>query len=51
VAKPVEEGLAERERDELRGKIVQGCREMSDVYQEIDQEWSCVSDEVWRDLE
>jgi len=51
VAKPIEEGLAEQERDELRAQIIQGCQDMSGLYQEIEQEWSRTSDEIWPEFD
>ena len=48
LAKIMEEWLAEREREELRALIVEGCEEMWDEYLKIDREWSSASDEVWR---
>lgn len=51
LAKLMEEWLAERERDELRRELIEGCKEMSNLYQEIDREWNRASEEVWRDAE
>ncbi len=45
----MEAWLAEREREELRHLVVEGCQAMKDDYEEIDREWTSVSDEVWRD--
>jgi metal-responsive CopG/Arc/MetJ family transcriptional regulator len=51
LAKLIEEWLAERERDELRRQVIEGCVEMGGLYQEIEREWAGVSDEVWRDTQ
>jgi len=51
LARIIEDWLAEREREELRQQIIEGCQEMRTEYEQIDREWASVSDEVWRDLE
>ena len=48
LAKLIEEWLAEREREELCRRVVEGCRDMAELYEEIDGEWRGVSEEVWR---
>jgi len=48
VGRLIGEWLAEREREELRRKVVEGCREMAELYSEMDKEWRGASDEVWR---
>jgi metal-responsive CopG/Arc/MetJ family transcriptional regulator len=49
LAKLIGDWLAEREREALRRDLIEGCKEMAALYQEIDQEWNGASDEVWRD--
>ena len=49
LAKLIEEWLAEREREELRRQVIEGCKEMGELYREIDREWNTTADEVWRD--
>lgn len=51
VAKLMEEWLAERDRDELRLQVIEGCKEMQEVYQEVDREWNGASEEAWRGAE
>ena len=48
VGRLIGEWLAEREREEIRRKVVEGCREMAELYTEVDEEWRGSSDEVWR---
>ena len=50
LARIIEEWLAEREREELRQLIVEGCSEMRSEYEITDREWECAADEVWRDI-
>jgi metal-responsive CopG/Arc/MetJ family transcriptional regulator len=51
LAKLIEAWLAEREREELRKQVIEGCKEMAGLYLEIDREWNTAADEVWRDAE
>jgi metal-responsive CopG/Arc/MetJ family transcriptional regulator len=51
IAKLIEEWLTEQERDELRKQVIEGCKEMSGLYLEIDREWNTAADEVWRHAE
>lgn len=51
IAKLIGDWLAEREREALRRDLMEGCKEMSSLYQEIEQEWHSASEEVWRDSE
>ena len=51
IAQLIEGCLAERERQKLRQRVIEGCREMGDLYREIDQVWNPAADEVWRELE
>ena len=48
LAQLIRSWVEEREREELRQRIVEGCKEMASVYQEVDREWASTSDEVWR---
>jgi hypothetical protein len=49
LAKLLEDWLVEREREELRRQVIEGCREMGATNLAIDHEWSATADEVWRD--
>ncbi len=51
LARLIEEWLAEREREELRRQLIQGCQEMGEVYREIDREWNRAAEEVWRETD
>ena len=51
LAKIIEEWLAEREREELRQLIVEGCVAMQEEYEQVDREWAPVADEVWQDVD
>jgi hypothetical protein len=51
LAKLIGDWLAEREREALRRELIEGCKEMAGLYQEIEQEWNGASDEVWRGAE
>ena len=51
IAKLLEDWFARQERLEMRRQIVEGCREMRDVYLEIDREWNGTAEEAWRDLD
>lgn len=46
VARLMEQWLSEREQ--LRADIIEGCREMWDVYLEIENEWHPLEEEVAR---
>lgn len=47
LAKIIEEWLDEREREELRQLIVEGCQDMWAEYETITREWEPAADEVW----
>lgn len=47
LAQLIQNWVDDREREELRQQIVEGCKEMDDVYREVDREWASTSDEVW----
>jgi hypothetical protein len=49
LSKLIAEWLAELEREELRRQLIEGCREMGGLYQEIDRQWNHASEAVWRD--
>ena len=51
LARLIADWLAERERQELRRRVVEGCRDMAGLYREIDEEWRNASDEVWRGVD
>lgn len=42
--------LETRQREKLRQAIIEGCREMADVYLEIEQEYHSLEEEVHRSL-
>ncbi len=50
MAKLMEDWLADRERAELRGQVIEGCKQMAGLYLEVDQEWNNPADEVWREI-
>lgn len=51
VAELIEGWIDERERDALRQNIIEGCREMWDVYLETAQEWEPLDQEADRVLD
>lgn len=51
VAKLIEDWLEERNNDELRRAIIEGCKSMSGVNREVNAEWDSSSDALWRDLD
>jgi hypothetical protein len=51
VAELIEGWMRERERELLRQNIVEGCREMWDVYLETAQEWEPLDSEVDRAID
>ena len=48
VAELIESWIREREREALRQDIIEGCREMSEVYLAMAQEWEPLEEEVAR---
>src|SRR5947209_18372355 len=46
IAELLQEWLAGREQQRLRQEIIEGCREMADVYLEIEQEYHPLEEEV-----
>ncbi len=50
VAELIEAWVREREREELRRQVIEGCREMWDVYRETAREWASLEAEVDRGL-
>ena len=51
VAELIEAWMREREREALRQDIIEGCREMWDVYMETAKEWEPLDREVDRALD
>ncbi len=51
VAELLEAWMREREREALRQDIIEGCREMWDVYMETAKEWEPLDREVDRALD
>src|SRR5437016_3959250 len=51
VAELIEAWIREREREALRQNIIEGCREMWDVYLETAEEWEPLDREVDRVLD
>ncbi len=51
VAELIEGWIREREQEALRQNIIEGCREMWDVYLETVQEWEPLDQEVDKHLE
>ena len=45
------EELDRQRRDELRQEIIEGCREMADVYLELEREYHPLEEEVQRGLD
>jgi hypothetical protein len=50
VAELIEDWIRGREREALRQNIIDGCREMNEVYLEVAKEWEGADDELWRGL-
>ena len=48
LARLLSDWVEEQEREELRQQILEGCKEMAELYDEVDREWAAASDEVWR---
>ena len=46
VAEIMEQWVAEREREELREGIIEGCKEMADTYLEIEKEFHPLEEEA-----
>ena len=51
IAGLIQEWLDEREREALRRDIEEGCREMAEVYLEIEREWHPLDEELWRAID
>jgi hypothetical protein len=43
--------LAERRRDKLRAEVIEGCRDMAELYLEIEGEYHPLEEEVHRALD
>lgn len=48
VTRLVDEWLDEQQRQQLRADIIEGCREMADIYLEIEKEYHPLEEEVER---
>jgi hypothetical protein len=48
VAELIENWIREREREALRQDIIEGCREMGEIYLAIAKEWEPLEEEVDR---
>ena len=46
IAELIQNWLEIKQREQLRQAIIEGCREMSDVYLEIEQEYHPLEEEV-----
>ena len=51
IADLLREWLDERRREQLRREIIEGCREMADIYLETEREYHPLEDEVHRALD
>jgi hypothetical protein len=43
--------LDETERERLRQEVIEGCRDMEQLYRDVAREWSPVDEEAWRAVE
>ena len=50
LAELMENWLGQTERKKLREEIIQGCRQMADVYLEVEREYHSLEEEVHRGL-
>jgi hypothetical protein len=50
VARLVQEWLDQLNREATRAAVVEGCREMAELYSDTAAEWSATDDETWRAL-
>ncbi len=48
IAQVVNDWLDEQQREKLRADIAEGCREMWDVYLEVEKEYAPLDEEVMR---
>ncbi len=46
----VEHWVDEQEKAELRAQVIEGCRDMADVYLEMEQEFHALEEETDREL-
>lgn len=51
VAALLDDWLEQKRREELRRAVIEGCRQMADVYLEIEREYHPLEEEVRRALE
>ena len=50
LAELMENWLGQTQRQKLREEIIQGCREMADVYLEVEREYHPLEEEIHRGL-
>jgi len=50
LAELLDNWLAESERKKLREEIIEGCREMADIYLEVEREYHPLEEEIHRGL-
>ena len=48
VAGLIEDWLTQSERAAIREKVMEGCKEMSDLYTEIARDWASLDEEIDR---
>jgi metal-responsive CopG/Arc/MetJ family transcriptional regulator len=51
VAQLLRDWLARRQREQLRQALIEGCREMAEVYREVEREYHPLEEEVQHALE
>lgn len=51
IAELLREWLDKRQRDQLRHDVIEGCREMGEIYLEIEQEYHPLEEEINRGLD
>src|SRR6266566_1301611 len=51
IAQLLEDWLERRKREQLRQAIIEGCREMAEVYREVEREYHPLEEEVLHALE
>lgn len=51
IAELLREWLDKRRRDQLRQDVIEGCREMGEIYLEIEQEYHPLEEEIHRGLD
>ena len=48
ISKLIQDWLDEKRRERTRAAIVEGCREMSEIYRETAAAWNAADEETWR---